>query len=148
MLVEINANTHITKNFTFGELANNKASESVKAIYNDDIKLFAEMIQELRNWYNKPMKVNSWYRTSSFNKSVGGDAKSLHLLGLALDWGVRHTATQHTHVQNKWAEICQAHGVIVGINHYTNGYHLSIHEDHFGNKSFTVRDYRGTKHDW
>lgn len=148
MKIEIKPDTHITKNFTFGELANNQAKEDVKAIFNDDIALFATMIQELRNWYNKPMKVNSWYRTSSFNKSCGGASNSLHLHGLALDWGVKHTQQQHTHVQNKWAEICAAHGVIGGINHYTNGYHLSIHEEIFGNKAFTVRDYRGKKGDW
>ena len=44
MLVEINLSTHITKNFTFEELANNQAIEDIKAIYNDDIRLFAEML--------------------------------------------------------------------------------------------------------
>lgn len=148
MLVEINPNTHITKNFTFEELANNQAIEDVKAIYNDDIRLFAEMLQELRNWYAKPIKVNSWYRTKTFNKTHGGDKNSLHLKGLAMDWGVKHTKKQHTNVQDKWAEICAAHNVIGGINHYTNGYHLSIHEEQFGHSSFVVRDYRGKKGDW
>lgn len=148
MKVEITPSTHITKNFTFSELANNKAKEDVKAIFNDDIKMFAEMLQELRNWYAKSMKVNSWFRTPSFNKSCGGASNSLHLKGLAMDWGVKHTPAQHINVQNKWAEICKAYGVIGGINHYTNGYHLSIHEEVFGNKSFTVRDYRGKKGDW
>lgn len=148
MKVEVTATTNLTPNFSFGELANNKAKEEVKAIYNNDIQEFAEMLQELRNWYNKPMKVNSWYRTASFNKSCGGSVNSLHLRGFAMDWGVKHTAAQHKNVEKKWKEICQNHGIIGGINHYTNGYHLSVHEELLGNKVFTVRDYRGKKGDW
>ena len=40
---------------------------------------FANMVQDLRNWDNKPLKVNSWYRTRSFNKSCGGSPNSAHL---------------------------------------------------------------------
>lgn len=149
MKIEISSVTHITENFTFGELANNKAKEEVKAIFNDDIREFAEMLQELRDWYKKPMKVNSWYRTKSFNNSLpGSDPKSLHLKGFAMDWGVKHTPLQHQHVAEKWKQICEAHKKIGGINHYTNGYHLSIHEEQFGHRSFITRDFRGTKHDW
>ena len=150
MKVEIDPKTHITKNFQFEELANNKAKDAVKCIYNDEIKLFAEMLQELRDWYNKAIKCNSWYRTPSFNQSpeCKGNKNSLHLKGLAFDWGVKHTAVQHQHVEKKWKEICERYKVIGGINHYTGGYHLSIHEEQFGNKTFTVRDYRGRKGDW
>lgn len=149
MKVEVDKSTHLTKNFTFEELANNQSKDDVKCIYNKDIQLFAEMLQELRNWYNKPIKINSWYRTKSFNNSLKGASKnSLHLRGFAADWGVKHNQAQHTNVQNKWADICKAYGVIGGINHYTGGYHLSIHEELFGNKAFIVRDYRGTSKDW
>lgn len=148
MKIEVTAATKITQNFTFGELANNQAKEEVKAIYTDEIQEFAVMLQELRNWYKKPMKVNSWYRTKTFNKSVGGDANSLHLKGLAMDWGVNHTVAQHKNVAKKWREICEGRGIIGGINHYTHGYHLSVHEEQFGHKKFIERDFRGTAKDW
>ena len=148
MKVEISANTHITKNFTFGELANNQAKDAVKAIYNDDIYMFACMLQELRDWFGKSIKCNSWCRTKAFNKACGGSPNSLHLKGFAFDWGIKHNQQQHLNVQNKWESICAKWGVIGGINHYTGGYHLSIHENLLGNTKFTVRDYRGKKGDW
>ena len=148
MKIEVTTGTHITENFTFGELANNLSNSEVKAIYNDDIRLFATMLQELRDWYRKPIKCNSWYRTKAYNASCGGSPNSLHLKAFAFDWGVKHTAQQHKHVEKKWMEICKKYGIIGGCNHYTNGYHLSIHEELFGNKAFIVRDYRGTSKDW
>lgn len=148
MRAEIDVNTHITENFTFGELANNEAGDQVKVIYNEDIRQFAGMLQELRKWFNKPIKVNSWYRTAAYNKRCGGSANSLHLKGLAMDWGINHNQTQHENVQAKWREICEKHHIVGGINHYTHGYHLSVHEEMLGNKSFKVRDYRGKKGDW
>ena len=149
MKIEVTTGTHITKNFTFGELANNMSSDEVKAIYNDDIRLFATMLQELRDWYRKSIKCNSWYRTKSFNSLLkGASPNSLHLRGFAFDWGVVHTAQQHKNVEKKWREICEKYGIIGGINHYSGGYHLSIHEELFGNKEFITRDYRGTKKDW
>lgn len=149
MKVEIASDVHITKNFTFGELANNQSNDAIKCIFNDDIKLFAEMLQELRDWYKKPMDVNSWYRTKSFNDSLPGASKnSLHLKGLAMDWGVNHTDAQRKNVIAKWRDICSKHNIIGGINLYTHGYHLSVHEELLGNKAFKVRDYRGKKGDW
>ena len=40
------------------------------------------MMQELRDWYGKPLNVSSWYRTKSFNKSCNGSKNSAHLDGV------------------------------------------------------------------
>lgn len=141
--VEMDPNARIRKNFKLYELANNKGSaELPQFIINADVDLFLDMIQELRNWWAKSMTVNSCFRQAAYNKSVGGSSNSLHLKALALDWGVKLTDAQRSKLRDKWADICQAHGRIGGINYYSWGVHLDAFEDNFGYKSFVVRDYR------
>ena len=106
------------------------------------------MMQELRDRYGKPINVGSWYRTEKYNKKIGGSSNSLHLDGLACDFHVDHNLTQHKNMETMWRAICQKHGVIGGINHYTHGYHVCIGEEKFGARAFVVRDYRGKKGDW
>lgn len=148
-VIEIPDSRHIQKNFTLKELANNKAPESVKFISTPRSRKFMSMIQEFRDWYGKPINVTSNYRTYNYNKTLkGASSNSLHLDALALDWKANHTNTQRATVRNKWKQICEKHGEIGGINYYTHGYHMCIGEEKFGNKVFTVRDYRGKRGDW
>ena len=44
-----------------------------------------KMIDEAREIYGKPIRVNSGYRTESHNHKVGGVSSSSHLKGLAID---------------------------------------------------------------
>ena len=113
-----------------------------------ELFLFLDMVQELRDRYGKPINVGSWYRTEKYNKKIGGSSNSLHLDGLACDFHVDHNLTQHKNMETMWRAICQKHGVIGGINHYTHGYHVCIGEEKFGARAFVVRDYRGKKGDW
>lgn len=138
----------VRKNFKLKELCNTKTTDAVKLVANERMFLFLDMMQELRNRYGKPINVGSWYRSAEFNKNIGGSANSLHLDGLACDFHVEHNLTQHKTMENAWRSICSKHGVIGGINHYTNGYHVCIGEEKFGASAFVVRDYRGKKGDW
>ena len=50
------------------------------------MKLIAEKCFEpLRTWYNKPIKVNSFFRCESLNAKVGGSKTSQHVKGEAID---------------------------------------------------------------
>lgn len=50
------------------------------------MKLVAEKCFEpLREWYGKPIKVNSFYRSQLLNVKVGGSATSQHVKGEAID---------------------------------------------------------------
>jgi uncharacterized protein YcbK (DUF882 family) len=42
-------------------------------------------LQELRNQFGQPLKINSGARCEEHNKAVGGKPSSLHLLGKAAD---------------------------------------------------------------
>lgn len=41
--------------------------------------------EPLREWYNKPIKINSFFRCSEVNKVVKGSKTSDHILGRAID---------------------------------------------------------------
>ena len=46
------------------------------------------VLQEVRNWYERPIIINSSYRSPSYNKLVNGSKNSLHLDFNALDFTV------------------------------------------------------------
>ena len=51
-----------------------------------NMKLVAERCFEpIREWYGKPIKVNSFYRCDALNKAVKGSATSQHVQGKAID---------------------------------------------------------------
>ena len=149
-LITLDRELQIAKNFQLCELANNLAQDAVKMEFYPDFWDFINMVQLFRDWFNKPMIVNSCYRTKKYNASCGGASNSLHLKGLALDWGIKgHTAQQRANVTLKWRQICESRGHIGGINYYSGGYHLSYDEGrYFGASSFVIRDFRGTPSDW
>lgn len=146
----LDPNLKIADHFKVSELANNKAYDECKFLISTQSLMFIEMVEEFRRWFNKSMTVSSCYRTPSYNKSVGGDANSAHLQACAMDWWIPgHTELQRNNVRSKWEEILKAHNVIGAINFYTNGYHLEAFSNlWYGQKAFTVRDYRKKKGDW
>ena len=101
----------------------------------------AQMLQELRDWYGKSLEVSSWYRTKSFNESCGGSSDSAHLDGLATDIN-NIPESKYGEFKTAWEVICKNHGKIGGCNYYNWGMHFCSDEGRFGNKKFTVRDYR------
>lgn len=47
--------------------------------------LVDKVLDPLREWYGKPVTVNSGYRSSELNRAVGGVTSSQHLTGQAAD---------------------------------------------------------------
>jgi uncharacterized protein YcbK (DUF882 family) len=52
-------------------------------LYN--VQKLANQLQTLRDYLNKPIKINSGYRSPKHNKAVGGSKNSQHVLGKASD---------------------------------------------------------------
>lgn len=48
-------------------------------------KLIEVVLDPLREWYGKPIYVNSGYRCEALNKAVGGVSNSFHLYGQGAD---------------------------------------------------------------
>jgi zinc D-Ala-D-Ala carboxypeptidase len=51
-----------------------------------NMKVLAEKVfQPLRQWVGGPIKINSFYRSETLNKAIGGSATSQHCEGKAMD---------------------------------------------------------------
>lgn len=56
-----------------------------QTITNNLTKLIEAVLDPLREWYGKPIIVNSGYRCEALNKAIGGAKSSQHMLGEAAD---------------------------------------------------------------
>jgi len=74
----------LTKNFNQSEFDCSDGSKMPIDVYNNVVEL-AENLQVLRDYVDRPIKVNSGYRSPDYNALVGGATKSQHLLGKAAD---------------------------------------------------------------
>ena len=83
---------NISKHISFKEAthSNTAVARKIKNVPDADtivrMKLVAEKCFEpVRNWYGKPIKINSFYRSPKLNSAVGGAFKSQHVKGEAID---------------------------------------------------------------
>lgn len=87
------------KHFTIDELCRSDTARS-RGIGNtpaEEVRvnltaLVDNVLDPLREWYGKPIYVNSGYRCPALNKAVGGVANSQHLTGQAADIDVNDRA--------------------------------------------------------
>ena len=120
----------ITKNFNIYEMRckdNNEIMVNLEAI--EHIK----RLQKFRDWYKRPMSINSGYRTTAYNKKIGGSPKSQHVKGLASDIALppdyykadkKRKQEMLDNMKNKWYELCKADGVKGGVGFYNTFIHL------------------------
>ena len=105
------------------------------------------MMDDLRRWREKPININSWFRSPEHNISVGGSKNSCHLTGEACDVALpRLTATEIREHIAAWKAICVVYGVIGGVGIYDWGLHVDSNNNPtrygaYSNK-FRVQDYR------
>lgn len=55
-------------------------------VIESNIRQTAMKMDLIRNHFNRPIKVTSWYRPLEYNKLIGGARKSAHIEGLACDF--------------------------------------------------------------
>ena len=73
----------LSKNFQVSEFACNDGSDVV--FVSPELVV---ILQAIRSHFNKPVTINSGYRTPEYNKKVGGATQSQHLYGTAADIAV------------------------------------------------------------
>jgi len=67
------------------------------------IEAIAETMQQIRDRYQQPITVNSWYRDPETNRRVGGASASRHLSGDAVDFTVKTLTTRQVYEDlNTW----------------------------------------------
>lgn len=82
----------LTKNFTISELtysvtaeANNIDNRPGVAVVANLKAVCENVLQPLRDHFNKPVKITSGYRCLELNQKIGGKYNSQHLTGNAVD---------------------------------------------------------------
>lgn len=112
-----NGSINVAPNFKVREFACKDGTDKVLI----DYELLC-LLQLIRNVKNRPISVNSGYRTSSWNKKVGGASNSFHLYGRAFDIQCEDSSTLAT--------IANSIG-IKGIIRYNSFIHIDSRESEY-----------------
>jgi uncharacterized protein YcbK (DUF882 family) len=83
-----NVSKHITLDeaITSATALRNGINNNPDSVTFERMKLVAnKCFEPLREWYGKPIKINSFYRSQLLNVKVGGSATSQHVKGEAID---------------------------------------------------------------
>ena len=99
------AYVYISPHFQVKEFACHDGSDIVLI----DVDFVRNQLESIRNYFNKPVTINSGYRTESWNKKVGGATGSYHVKGRAFDIVVKDTAP---------LAVCQFAQTMSEVNHY------------------------------
>ncbi len=85
----------LTENFTSAEFRC-KDGTPVPSRYLNNVQLLAQNLQSLRDFglVDKPIRINSGFRTIDYNRSVGGVDNSYHTLAMAADISVQDTSPE------------------------------------------------------
>jgi uncharacterized protein YcbK (DUF882 family) len=83
----------LTNNFSKKEFDSKDGAEMPNDVLMNLQKL-AGQLQILRNNINKPITINSGYRSPEHNKAIGGVENSQHVLGKAADIQVKGISTR------------------------------------------------------
>ena len=78
--VKKDGSTYLSNNFKVKEFACNDGSDTV--LISDDL---VDLLQKIRDHFGVAVTINSGYRTSTYNKKVGGATNSQHVKGTAAD---------------------------------------------------------------
>lgn len=108
-----------------GRKSNFKVKEFACNDGTDKILIDSELVEKLqiiREYFARPVVINSAYRTDDYNKSIGGVANSQHLLGKAADIAISGIAPSTI------ANFAKSIG-FGGIGIYNWGCHLDTRAD-------------------
>ena len=78
--VKKDGSTYLSKNFKVSEFKCNDGSDTV--LISDKL---VDLLQKIRDHFGVAVTINSGYRTSAYNKKVGGATNSQHVKGTAAD---------------------------------------------------------------
>ena len=145
-VTEMNKDIKLQPNFTLGELANLRGDPTLPMFdFNVYSIVLVGMLQRLRDIVKRPITVNSGYRQEAYNAQIGGDKRSGHLRGWAVDIG-KIAGFDDDSIAIYWRQLCIKYGFIGAINLYDTYYHLEINSDRlYGSRNFEIRDKRTKK---
>lgn len=142
----------VTKNFNIKEF---QCRANGEFLLNTAVIDHIKRLQKFREWFNRPMRVASGYRTEEYNKRIGGAPNSRHKLGIASDiilpdkfykFSKQRQEEFLEHIKNKWIELCEQDGLGGGIGFYDTFFHLdSRKKGNYANGLYAFWDMRTGK---
>lgn len=81
---KVDGNKYVEKNFKVKEFACRDGSDKV-LVCDETVRI----LQAVRDYFGRPVTINSAYRTPTYNKKIGGASKSQHVVGTACDISVK-----------------------------------------------------------
>ncbi len=109
---------NLSPNFTAKELASKDGEEEL--LVSQEL---LEVLEEIRIHFNKPVIVNSGYRTPFWNFQIGGARNSYHCKGMAAD--IRIKGVSPKEIAKFASKYMENHG---GVICYTNFVHVDVRE--------------------
>lgn len=84
------------------------------------------VLQAIRDYFKKPLRITSGYRTPAWNRKVGGVAKSQHTLGAAADINIDDETPLAVYraITNGWVEGVDPERLGVGL--YKGFVHVDV----------------------
>lgn len=83
---------YISEHFTWGEVFQHCSDEEIKHapvfVFSNAVTQ-SKLMERVRDQFDVPVIVHSWYRDAEHNASVDGAPMSLHLRGMATDFHVK-----------------------------------------------------------
>lgn len=89
-------------------------------------KELVTILETIRKHFKAPVKINSGYRTPSWNEKVNGSPNSYHCKGMAADIVVKGHNSQEV---AKYADSIIEQGC--GLIRYTNFVHIDVREERY-----------------
>lgn len=86
---DVGLNTLIAPNFRAKELACNDGNGRFLAH-----PATLVLLEKIREHFNRPVIINSFYRTPKYNQEIGGSNNSRHLYGMAADIYIRNISPE------------------------------------------------------
>lgn len=111
----------LSKHFTAAELASKDGAKELLI----SLELL-EVLEEIREHFNKPVIVNSGYRTPTWNAKVGGAGNSYHCKGMAADIRIKDISPKE--IAKFASEYMKDQG---GVICYTNFVHVDVREKYY-----------------
>lgn len=133
-MIEICDDYRLNEYFTLKELSCYDNGKYVYKAFKDSYK-FNEALYRFRCWYNRPIIINSGYRTPIKNKTVGGSINSSHLYAMAIDFRLPQEYMEYSqerkdifleNVKKAWSDICKFFGYKAQVNYYDSYIHIGF----------------------
>ena len=140
------AEDRISRNFSWGEFTKSDIASRYHItnaitsweVRDNIIALIENVLQPLRDAWEKPLFINSGYRCLELNKKVGGVPTSQHVLGQAADVGCSDPLALARLAKKMRLPYDQ-----MGV--YPTFVHFSYSEDRSRGQIFYSKDYKGEK---